>query len=62
MKCEVRTKVDSIRDVSGGKQTDEKMLNSSPACNRSKAFTAEFNILAPKDQAVKLTYKVGMSY
>lgn len=38
------------------------MLTSSHAYKKSEAFTAEFNIPAPRDQEVKLTYRVRMRY
>lgn len=41
---------------------DWKMLNSSHAYDKTEAFTAEFNIPVPKDQEVKLTYRVRMRY
>lgn len=41
---------------------DWKMLNSSHSYKKSEAFTAEFNIPVPKDQEVKLTYRVRMRY
>ncbi len=41
---------------------DWKMLSSSHEYNKSEAFTAEFNIPVPKDQEVKLTYRVRMRY
>ena len=41
---------------------DWKMLNSSHAYDKTEAFTAEFNISVPKDQEVKLTYRVRMRY
>jgi hypothetical protein len=41
---------------------DWKMLNSSHEYNKSEAFTAEFNVPVPKDQEVKLTYRVRMRY
>jgi hypothetical protein len=39
-----------------------KMLLSSHEFSKSEAFTAEFNIPVPKDQEVKLTYRVRMRY
>ena len=41
---------------------DWKMLSSSHEFSKSEAFTAEFNIPVPKDQEVKLTYRVRMRY
>ena len=41
---------------------DWKMLSSSHEYSKSEAFTAEFNIPVPKDQEVKLTYRVRMRY
>lgn len=41
---------------------DWTMLNSSHAYDKTEAFTAEFNIPVPKDQEVKLTYRVRMRY
>jgi hypothetical protein len=41
---------------------DWKMLSSSHAYVKTEAFTAEFNIPVPKDQEVKLTYRVRMRY
>ncbi|HET7317928.1 MAG TPA: DUF4139 domain-containing protein [Nitrospirota bacterium] len=41
---------------------DWTMLASSHAYKKSEAFTAEFNIPVPKDQEVKLTYRVRMRY
>jgi len=41
---------------------DWKMLSSSHEYSKSEAFTAEFNIPVPKDQDVKLTYRVRMRY
>jgi hypothetical protein len=41
---------------------DWTMLTSSHAYKKSEAFTAEFNISVPKDQEVKLTYRVRMRY
>jgi hypothetical protein len=41
---------------------DWKMLNSSHDYTKSDAFAAEFNIPVPKDQEVKLTYRVRMRY
>jgi hypothetical protein len=41
---------------------DWKMLSSSHAYNKSEAFTAEFNIPVPKNQEVKLIYRVRMRY
>ncbi len=41
---------------------DWTMLNSSHAYNKSGAFTAEFNIAVPRDQEVKLVYRVRMRY
>jgi len=41
---------------------DWKILNSSHDYSKSEAFTAEFNIPVPKDQEVKLTYRVRMRY
>lgn len=41
---------------------DWKMLNSSYPYDKTEAFTAEFNIPVPKDQEVKLTYRVRMRY
>jgi hypothetical protein len=41
---------------------DWTMLYSSQPYNRSEAFAAEFNISVPKDQEVKLTYRVRMKY
>ncbi len=41
---------------------DWKMLSSSHAYVKTEAFTAEFNISVPKDQEVKLTYRVRMRY
>jgi hypothetical protein len=38
------------------------MLSSSHEYSKSEAFTAEFNIPVPKDQEVKLTYRVRMRY
>ena len=38
------------------------MLNSSHAYKKSEAFTAEFDIPVPKDQEVKLAYRVRMRY
>jgi len=41
---------------------DWTMLNSSYEYSKSEAFNAEFSILVPKDQEVKLTYRVKMKY
>ncbi len=41
---------------------DWMMLKSSHSYKKSEAFTAEFNISVPKDQEVKLTYRVRMRY
>ena len=41
---------------------DWKMLSSSHEYSKTEAFTAEFNIPVPKDQEVKLTYRVRMRY
>ncbi len=41
---------------------DWKMLNSSHEFVKAEAFTAEFNVPVPKDQEVKLTYRVRMRY
>jgi hypothetical protein len=41
---------------------DWQMLSSSHRYTKSEAFTAEFNILVPKDQEVKLTYRVRMRF
>jgi hypothetical protein len=41
---------------------DWTMLNSSHAYKKTEAFTAEFNISVPKDQEVKLVYRVRMRY
>jgi hypothetical protein len=41
---------------------DWKMLSSSHDYTKSEAFTAEFIIPVPKDQEVKLTYRVRMRY
>jgi hypothetical protein len=41
---------------------DWKMLSSSHEYSKSEAFTAEFTIPVPKDQEVKLTYRVRMRY
>ncbi len=41
---------------------DWTMLTSSHAYKKSEAFTAEFNIPVPKDQEVKLSYRVRMRY
>jgi hypothetical protein len=41
---------------------DWTMLNSSHVYKKSEAFTAEFNIPVPKDQEIKLTYRVRMRY
>ena len=41
---------------------DWKMLTSSHEWKKSEAFTAEFSIPVPKDQEVKLTYRVRMKY
>jgi hypothetical protein len=41
---------------------DWTMLASSYPCKKSEAFTAEFNIPVPKDEEVKLTYRVRMRY
>jgi hypothetical protein len=41
---------------------DWTMLSSSHAYKKSEAFTAEFNIPVPKDQEVKLNYRVRMRY
>ncbi|HUI68704.1 MAG TPA: DUF4139 domain-containing protein [Nitrospirota bacterium] len=38
------------------------MLSSSHEHKKSEAFTAEFNILVPKDKEVKLAYRVRMRY
>lgn len=41
---------------------DWKMLASSHEHEKTEAFTAEFSIPVPKDQEVKLTYRVRMRY
>ncbi len=41
---------------------DWKMLSSSHEYSKTEAFVAEFNIPVPKDQEVKLTYRVRMRY
>jgi len=41
---------------------DWKMLSASQAHIRSEAFAAEFNLTVPKDQEVKLTYRVRMRF
>jgi len=41
---------------------DWTILNSSHAYKKSEAFTAEFNISVPRDQEVKLVYRVRMRY
>ncbi len=41
---------------------DWKMLDSSHTYKKTEAFTAEFNILVPKDKEVKLQYKVRIRY
>jgi hypothetical protein len=41
---------------------DWTMLTSSHDWKKSEAFTAEFSIPVPKDQEVKLTYRVRMKY
>jgi hypothetical protein len=41
---------------------DWKMMKSSHEYTKSEAFTAEFNVPVPKDQEVKLTYRVRMRY
>jgi hypothetical protein len=41
---------------------DWRMISSSHEFSKSEAFTAEFNIPVPKDQEVKLTYRVRMRY
>ncbi len=41
---------------------DWTMLSSSHPHKKSEAFTAEFNIPVPKDQEVKLVYRVRMRY
>src|SRR5512143_3975330 len=41
---------------------DWTMLSSSHPYKKAEAFTAEFNIPVPKDQEVKLTYRVRMRY
>jgi hypothetical protein len=41
---------------------DWTMLSSSHEYKKSEAFTAEFNVPVPRDQEVKLTYRVRMRY
>ncbi|HUK99692.1 MAG TPA: DUF4139 domain-containing protein [Nitrospirota bacterium] len=41
---------------------DWRMLNSSHDYSKSEAFSAEFNISVPKDQEVKLNYRVRIRY
>ncbi len=41
---------------------DWEMIDSSHNYTKTEAFTAEFNVLVPKDEEVKITYKVLVRY
>ncbi|MEF9438402.1 MAG: DUF4139 domain-containing protein, partial [Candidatus Mariimomonas ferrooxydans] len=41
---------------------DWKMISSTHAYNKTEAFTAEFDISVPRDEEVKVKYKVRMRF